>query len=93
VLDRKVEKLQDNRVEVTKKERKVVFKLPIPPRSGDVPMTVEHVAVSYGSLKVLKDVNFITRRGDRIVIVGRNGAGKSRCCVVSRAPRRRKRVS
>jgi len=33
--------------------------------------------VSYGSLKVLKDVNFITRRGDRIVIVGRNGAGKS----------------
>jgi len=39
VLDRKVEKLQDNRVEVTKKERKVVFKLPIPPRSGDVPMT------------------------------------------------------
>jgi len=36
VLDRKVEKLQDNRVEVTKKERKVVFKLPIPPRSGDV---------------------------------------------------------
>lgn len=77
VLDRKVEKLQDNRVEVTKKERKVTFKLPVPPRSGDVPMTVEHVAVSYGSLKVLKDVNFITRRGDRIVIVGRNGAGKS----------------
>ena len=40
-------------------------------------MTVEHVAVRYGALEVLKDVNFITRRGDRIVIVGRNGAGKS----------------
>jgi ATPase subunit of ABC transporter with duplicated ATPase domains len=77
VLDRKVEKLQDNRVEVTKKEKKVTFKLPLPPRSGDVPMTVEHVAVRYGSLHVLKDVNFITRRGDRIVIVGKNGAGKS----------------
>ena len=51
VLDRKVEKLQDNRVEVTKKERKVTFKLPMPPRSGDVPMTVEHVAVRYGSLE------------------------------------------
>ena len=77
VLDRKVEKLQDNRVEVTKKEKKVTFKLPAPPRSGDVPMTVEHVAVRYGSLEVLKDVNFITRRGDRIIIVGKNGAGKS----------------
>jgi ATP-binding cassette subfamily F protein 3 len=77
VLDRKVEKLQDNRVEVTKKERKVTFKLPLPPRSGDVPMTVEHVGVRYGTLDVLKDVNFISRRGDRILIVGKNGAGKS----------------
>jgi ATPase subunit of ABC transporter with duplicated ATPase domains len=77
VLDRKVVKLQDNRVEVTKKEKKVTFRLPVPPRSGDVPMTVEHVGVRYGSLEVLKDVNFITRRGDRIVIVGENGAGKS----------------
>src|SRR5487761_2457722 len=77
VLDRKVEKLEGNRVEVTKKDKKVTFRLPEPPRSGDVPMTVEHVAVRYGSLEVLKDVNFITRRGDRIVIVGRNGAGKS----------------
>jgi len=77
VLDRKVEKLQDSHVEVTKKERKVVFKLPHPPRSGDVPMTVEHVSVRYGSVEVLRDVNFITRRGDRIIIVGKNGAGKS----------------
>jgi ATPase subunit of ABC transporter with duplicated ATPase domains len=77
VLDRKVEKLEENRVVVTKQEKKVVFRLPVPPRSGDVPMTVEHVGVRYGDLEVLKDVNFITRRGDRILIVGRNGAGKS----------------
>ncbi len=62
---------------MTKKEKKVVFRLPEPPRSGDVPMSVAHVAVAYGSHHVLRDVNFITRRGDRIVIVGRNGAGKS----------------
>ena len=40
-------------------------------------MTVEHLAVRYGRQPVLRDVNLITRRGDRIVIVGRNGAGKS----------------
>ena len=77
VLDRRVDKMKDDRVEVTKRERGVTFKLPAPPRSGDVPMTVEHVGVTYGSQRVLRDVNFITRRGDRIVIVGRNGAGKS----------------
>ena len=41
VLDRRVEKLKDSRIEVTKKEKKVIFRLPVPPRSGDVPMTVE----------------------------------------------------
>ena len=89
VLDRRVEKLEDNRIEVTRKERKVSFRLPEPPRSGDVPMTVEHVSVRYGSLEVLRDANFITRRGDRIVIVGRNGAGKSsllRCLAGAQSP-------
>ena len=89
VLDRKVEKLETNRVEVTRQEKKVTFRLPAPPRSGDVPMTVEGINVRYGSLEVLRDVGFITRRGDRIVIVGRNGAGKSsllRCLAGTQTP-------
>ncbi len=89
VLDRRVEKLRENRIEVTKREAKVTFNLPVPPRTGDVPMTVEHLAVSYGPLDVLRDVSFITRRGDRIVIVGRNGVGKSsmlRCLAGTQDP-------
>ena len=89
VLDRRVEKLEDNRIEVTRKERTVSFRLPEPPRSGDVPMVVEHVSVRYGTLDVLRDANLITRRGDRIVIVGRNGAGKSsllRCLAGTQIP-------
>jgi ATPase subunit of ABC transporter with duplicated ATPase domains len=77
VLDHRVERLRDERIEVTKKERKVVFKLPPPPRSGDVPMTVEHLSVTYGDNTVLRDANLILRREDRVLIVGRNGAGKS----------------
>ncbi len=77
VLDRRVDKMRDGRVQVSTRERTVTFKLPAPPRSGDVPLVVEHLGVRYGSLDVLRDVNFITRREDRIVIVGRNGAGKS----------------
>ncbi len=90
VLDRRVERLKTERVTVLEKERRVTFKLPAPPRSGDVPMTVEGLAVSYGSLSVLRDTSFITRRGDRILVVGRNGAGKSsllRCLAGVQAPR------
>jgi ATPase subunit of ABC transporter with duplicated ATPase domains len=77
VLDHKVERLKNERVEVTQREKKVSFRLPVPPRSGDIPMEVTAVGVTYGDNTVLKNTNFTTRRGDRILIVGRNGAGKS----------------
>ncbi|HSZ37083.1 MAG TPA: ATP-binding cassette domain-containing protein, partial [Acidimicrobiales bacterium] len=53
------------------------FKLPVPPRSGAVPMEVSKLGVRYGSNEVLANVNFHAGRGDHIVIIGRNGAGKS----------------
>ncbi|MGH9020740.1 MAG: ribosomal protection-like ABC-F family protein [Acidimicrobiales bacterium] len=89
VLDRKVERLKTERVTVLAKERTVTFKLPAPPRSGDVAMTVEGIEVRYDDLEVLRDTTFISRRGDRIVIVGRNGAGKSsllRCLAGTQTP-------
>jgi len=77
VLDHRRERMEGERITVTQRERKVTFKLPQPPRSGDVPLRAEHLQVSYGDLDVLRDAGLITRRGDRILIVGRNGAGKS----------------
>jgi ATPase subunit of ABC transporter with duplicated ATPase domains len=77
VLDNRVDRLKADRVEVTQRERKVRFKLPVPPRSGDVPLTATDIHVNYGDADILRRVNFITKRGDRILIVGRNGAGKS----------------
>jgi len=88
VLDNRVDRLKDNRVEVTQRERKVKFKLPTPPRSGDVPLTASGISVRYGDTQILKDTSFITKRGDRILIVGRNGAGKSsllRCLAEAQA--------
>ena len=77
VLDRRVEKMKDNRTQLVKRDRKVSFRLPVPSRSGAVPLTVRGVRVSYGAKKVLLDVDFVVGRGDRVVVIGRNGAGKS----------------
>ncbi len=89
VLDRRVERLREERVTVTARERAVRFRLPDPPRSGDVPLEVRGLCVHYGRLRVLDDLDLTIGRGDRVAIVGRNGAGKSsllRCVAGAQTP-------
>jgi ATPase subunit of ABC transporter with duplicated ATPase domains len=76
-IDKRVERLEGQRTEVYARERKSTFRLPTPERSGAIPVAVRGLAVSYGTLSVLTRVGFAAGRGDRIVIIGRNGVGKS----------------
>lgn len=76
-LDRRVERIKDNRTEVHRHEKKVRLKLPTPIRSGDIPLDVYGLSVSYGSNQILKKIRLHAGRGDRIVVAGKNGAGKS----------------
>ena len=76
-LDTRVERLRTSRTEVHARQKKQTFKLPTPRRSGDVPLRTVDLGVRYGTHSVLKAVSFGCRRGERLVVVGRNGAGKS----------------
>ncbi len=55
------------------------LKLRFPPslRSGDYPVTVQHMSKSYGNHIVFKDANMTIERGQKVSFVGRNGEGKS----------------
>jgi ATPase subunit of ABC transporter with duplicated ATPase domains len=88
-LDRRVERIEATRTKVDKRERASKFKLPVPPRSGAVPLEVSKLGVRYGNNEVLSNVNFHAGRGDHIVVIGRNGAGKSsllRCLAAVQDP-------
>lgn len=76
-LDKRVERMEATRTRVDKRERASKFKLPVPPRSGAVPLEVSKLGVRYGTNEVLTNVTFHAGRGDHIVVIGRNGAGKS----------------
>lgn len=47
------------------------------PISDDVILKAEHIAYSAGGREILKDISFELKKGERIVIVGENGCGKT----------------
>ena len=76
-LDRRVERIEGQRTHVDKREKASKFRLPTPPRAGVIPLEVTKLAVHYGNNEVISNINFHVSRGDHVVIIGRNGAGKS----------------
>jgi ATPase subunit of ABC transporter with duplicated ATPase domains len=76
-LDKRVERIEGQRTLVDKREKASKFRLPTPARSGATPLEINKLAVHYGTNEVLSNVTFHVARGDHIVIIGRNGAGKS----------------
>ncbi|MFQ3579704.1 MAG: ABC-F family ATP-binding cassette domain-containing protein, partial [Bacteroidales bacterium] len=47
------------------------------PRSGDVVVETKDLTKYYGDKLVLKDINLVVERGEKIAFVGRNGEGKT----------------
>ena len=76
-LDKRVDRLEAGRTRVDRRERSSAFRLPAAPRVGAIPLDVTKLGIRYGDNEVLSEVTFHAGRGDHIVIIGRNGAGKS----------------
>jgi ATP-binding cassette subfamily F protein 3 len=53
------------------------FRFPAPVRTGDKVVEIKTGLAGYGELEVLKDVDLLVRRGQRVALVGPNGGGKS----------------
>ncbi len=58
-------------------ERRYRVKFPTPPASGRIVLEATDVAKSYGGPPVFSDVSFAVERGQRLLIMGLNGAGKT----------------
>ena len=76
-LDSRVAKLESKKVEGPARERAVRFRFPPPPQSGRTALRVEGLSKSYGGPAVFEDISFDVGRGERLLIMGLNGAGKT----------------
>jgi ATP-binding cassette subfamily F protein 3 len=72
---KELEKIE--RIEVPQDEQTIHFSFPQPKLSGRVVAEFKDVAKNYGEKHVFSGASFIIERGDRIALVGVNGAGKS----------------
>jgi len=65
------------RIELPPERKKIGFSFPIPPKSGRLAVRLTGVSHGYGDLPVLDGVELDVERGERVALVGANGAGKS----------------
>jgi len=77
---KKLEKIE--RIEMPSEQRTIKFLFPTPPRSGDDVIKLDGVSKTWeladgGSRSVFGGVSGMIRRGQKIAVVGVNGAGKS----------------
>jgi ATPase subunit of ABC transporter with duplicated ATPase domains len=77
VTERRVEKLKATLTPERKRHARVVVRFPDPPPVGRVALEVQALARSYGGPPVFADLSFDLGRGERLLILGLNGAGKS----------------
>ncbi len=64
-------------VEPVKARREWRFEFPVPERTPEHLIDIEHLKWGYGDHVVLNDVMLTIRAGDRVGVLGVNGAGKS----------------
>ncbi len=72
---KQLEKLE--RIELEDDADEIDFHFPDPPSSGRILLTIKDLSKSYGEKQVFRDLSLTVERGDRIAVVGVNGAGKS----------------
>lgn len=74
---KKVDAIKGELVVLPEQSKKVTFRFPEPPRTGDMVVDIEEVSKSFGSNLVYDGVDLTLYRGDHVALVGPNGAGKS----------------
>jgi ATPase subunit of ABC transporter with duplicated ATPase domains len=77
VTERRVEKMKERLTPQRRSGRKVAVRFPDPPPSGRFPLDAVDLSRSYGGPPVFKHVSFDLQRGERLLVLGLNGAGKT----------------
>lgn len=76
-MEKRIARLESDRVNAPDKRRRMEVRFPEPPPCGVTVVTVAELCKGYGGPSVFEDVGFDLGRGERLLVLGLNGAGKT----------------
>ncbi len=76
-IEKRIVRIEAEGTGIRKKDRAFTVKFPDPPQSGITVVTTKGLSKGYGGPPVFEDVSFDLGRGERLLVLGLNGAGKT----------------
>jgi ATPase subunit of ABC transporter with duplicated ATPase domains len=76
-IEKRIDRLQESKVQAPTSGRRITVRFPDPPPCGETAMSAAHLCKGYGGPPVFEDVSFDIGRGERLLVLGLNGAGKT----------------
>lgn len=77
VLQHRVQRMKDALPDAPQELRKISMQFPPPTKVGQVPLAALHISKSFQDKKIIDNLTLVLERGERLVLVGPNGVGKS----------------
>jgi ATP-binding cassette subfamily F protein 3 len=74
-LIKRLEKIE--RIEIPENLKRMSISFPAPPHAGRVALSLTGLGKRYGERRIFSGLDLTVESGERLVVVGRNGAGKS----------------
>ncbi len=76
-VEKRIARIESESTGIRRKDRVLSVKFPDPPQSGVTVVTATGLSKGYGGPPVFEDVSFDLGRGERLLVLGLNGAGKT----------------
>ena len=76
-IEKRIARIEAQGTEGPRQARTARVRFPDPPHAGRTVLEVEDLSVTYGANHVFADVEFSMGRGERMLVMGFNGAGKT----------------
>ncbi|MDA0370370.1 MAG: ABC-F family ATP-binding cassette domain-containing protein [Actinomycetota bacterium] len=76
-IEKRIDRLEGERVVAPTSQKSIRVRFPDPPPCGETVLVGEHLCKGYGGPLVFEDVSFDLGRGERLLVLGLNGAGKT----------------